>query len=167
MTTTVHGSAIELRKNNRKYFYIFLWIQISQAIYGVIYTIYVMTQVKFDDMGLKALFLILSLMGEIFFTLMLTSLLMFHTYLMVNNLTTWETLSWNKISHMKIWPRKYGSPFDGGIRENIRQYFNPGQGNNFIQWKMPRALPSIEEGEKIIERRKYSYLFEKIFIKCQ
>lgn len=145
----------------------FVCLQIVQAIYGVMYTIYIMTQITYENFGLDKFLLFVSLFGEIFFTIMLSSLISFHTYLMMNNLTTWETLSWNKISHMKVWPRKYGSPFDKGFKENVRLYFSSSQREGSIQWRMPRKLPSIYEGERKMESRKYSYLFEKFFIKCQ
>mmetsp|Transcript_33708 Transcript_33708/g.33199 ORF Transcript_33708/g.33199 Transcript_33708/m.33199 type:complete len:166 (+) Transcript_33708:929-1426(+) len=165
MTIIVHGSEIEWLKNNRRFFYVYVCLQIAQAIYGLMYTIYIMTQISYDSFGLDKLMLFLSLFGELFFTIMLSSLISFHTYLMVNNLTTWETLSWNKISHMKVWPRKYGSPFDKGYKENIKLYFLGHHKKGAIKWQMPTSLPSINQGEKMIEKRKYSYMFEKVFIK--
>ena len=39
------------------------------------------------------------------------ALLILHTYLAAKNLSSWEYFSWMKITYMKIWPRKYGSPF--------------------------------------------------------
>jgi len=39
------------------------------------------------------------------------ALLILHTYLASKNLSSWEYFSWMKITYMKIWPRKYGSPF--------------------------------------------------------
>ena len=45
------------------------------------------------------------------FELFVGSLLVFHTHLMLINLTSWEYLSWMKISYLKVWPRRYGSPF--------------------------------------------------------
>jgi hypothetical protein len=79
-----------------------------------------------------------------FFILMVTSLIAFHTYLAANNLTTWESLSWKKISYMKIWPRKYGSPFFISYTENLRIFFSSKVG--FHSWKMPISLPSFDEG---------------------
>lgn len=68
---------------------------------------------------------------------------------------------------MRIWPRKYGSPFDQGWKKNIKLYFFGKTKGKYMSWKMPKKLPSIQQGEKIIQRRKWSYIFEKAFIKCQ
>ena len=94
-----------------------------QTLYGLLYTFFIMFQISYKNFGVAKLFLFLSLLGEIFFVLMLSSLISFHVYLLMNNFTTWETLSWNKISYMRIWPRKYGSPFDKGVRQNLKLYF--------------------------------------------
>jgi hypothetical protein len=57
------------------------------------------------------------------FFFMVASLLVFHTYLASRNLTTWEFLSWMKVSYMKVWPKKYGSPFSrGSKRENFKLF---------------------------------------------
>jgi palmitoyltransferase len=156
-----------LERNNRKYFFIYVTIQTIQVIFGLLYTVYVITQISFSLIKIGSYLIILSLLAEIFFTLMLLSLILFHIYLMINNFTTWETLSWNKISYMRVWPRKYGSPFDFGFKKNLQLYFWPKNEGRYLTWKLPKKLPSIETGEKIIENRKWSYLFEKVFIKCQ
>lgn len=115
---------------------------------------------------LASYMIILSLIGEIFFTLMLLSLVVFHTYLLLNNFTTWETLSWNKISYTRIWPRKYGSPFNRGMKQNVILYFFEKATDRYYTWKMPRKLPSLRRGEQIIKSRRWSSLFERTFIRC-
>jgi hypothetical protein len=139
----------------------------AQVLYGMLYTLYIMSQISFSKISFALLMIIVSLLGEIFFTLMLSSLVVFHVYLVINNFTTWETLSYNKISYIRIWPRKYGSPFDRGLKENIKLYFKEKVQGRFLTWKMPTKLPTILQGEKMIENRHYSYQFEKAFIKCQ
>ncbi len=53
-------------------------------------------------------------------------LIVLHTYLISRGLTSWEYFSWMKITYMKVWPRKYGSPFTRGtISENFKEYFTP------------------------------------------
>lgn len=44
-------------------------------------------------------------------------------------MTTWECLSWNKISYLKDWPRKLGSPFSKDVKTNLKIYFL-GSNNN-------------------------------------
>lgn len=58
---------------------------------------------------------IVTLVIEGLFLLFVAYLLIFHTYLALSNTTTWECLSWSKISYLKEWPRKYGSPFNIGL----------------------------------------------------
>ena len=72
------------------------------------------------------------------FGLMVTSLLALHTYLACGNITTWEHLSWAKISYLKDWPRTYGSPFSEGPWLNLRTYCCP-QGCKV--WVLPQTLP--------------------------
>jgi hypothetical protein len=139
----------------------------AQVLYGMLYTFYILSQISLSKISFALLMIIVSLLGEIFFTLMLSSLVVFHIYLVINNFTTWETLSYNKISYIRIWPRKYGSPFDRGLKENIKLYFKEKVQGRFLTWKMPTKLPTIIQGEKMIEKRQYSYKFEKAFIKCQ
>lgn len=163
MIITVHGLEIELLKNNRKYFFVYIWAQFFQIFYGFIYTIYIISMV-----GMKTFtnyLLVLCLIIEIFFTLMLSSLLIFHTYLLVNNATTWEALSWNSISYLNVWPKKYGSPFNKGLKQNIKMYFCTHPGSKIHIWKMPKKLPTFEQGEKIIASRKWSSMLENMCIK--
>ena len=167
MIIIVHGLEIELLKNNRKYFIIYIWIQTLQVLFGLWYTGYIISTITIDLSKFTFYMLVLSLLSEIFFSLMLLSLIIFHTYLILNNLTTWESLSWNKISYMRLWPRKYGSPFDRGSVQNLKLYFWEKSKSKITIWKMPKKLPSIQQGEKIINRRKWSYLLEKICIRWQ
>lgn len=167
MTITVLGSEIELLKNNKKYFIIYIWIQTIQVLFGLLYTGYIIWTITIDLSKFTFYMLALSLISEVFFSLMLVSLIIFHTYLIFNNLTTWESLSWNKISYMRLWPRKYGSPFDRGSIQNLKLYFWEKSKSKIIIWKMPKKLPSIQQGEKIIKSRRWSYLLEKLCIRCQ
>lgn len=57
-----------------------------------------------------------------FFIIMVTCLLGYHTYLAMANQTTWENVSWEKISYMKMFSRKFGSPFSKGLFSNIYYY---------------------------------------------
>ena len=167
MIIIVLGSEIELERNNKKYFFCYISIQTIQILYGLLYTIWILFSVNLSLYALKTHLLLLSLLWEIFFSLMMLSLIFFHAYLVLNNLTTWEALSWNKISYMRIWPRKYGSPFDRGTKQNLKLYFWMKSKSKFTNWKMPTKLPSIKNGEEIIKNRKISYMFEKIWIKWQ
>ena len=64
-----------------------------------------------DRFTVEAMVGVGALVVSVFFSLMVGSLVVMHAYLIVKNLTTWEYLSWQRISYMKVWPKKYGSPF--------------------------------------------------------
>jgi hypothetical protein len=69
-------------------------------------------------------------------------------YLIAINLTSWEFMSWMRITYLKVWPRKYGSPFgQEGIRKNIRMFccYNFGRKKQCYQWKMPKTLPKLKD----------------------
>ena len=81
---------------------------------------------------------------DILFQLFVVYLLVFHSYLAVTNLTTWECLSWDKISYLKLWPRRLGSPFNIGIKKNLMCYFCYDlSGDNYFVWRLPRRRPDI------------------------
>ena len=85
-----------------------------------------------------------------FFTLCFTgfvlALIVFHTILASKNLTSWEYISWMRITYLKVWPKKYGSPFsEGSPGANLRQFFcYPfSKRLRIYPWKMPKTLPKI------------------------
>ena len=70
----------------------------------------------------------------------------FHSYLLTKNVTTWECLSGKKISYLADWPRELGSPWNFGIKDNIRTHLCYNQTKeDFFIWKMPRKRPSKGE----------------------
>lgn len=82
------------------------------------------------------------------FTLMVTALFGFHSYLAISNLTTCklhigEVASWEKISYLKQWPREYGSPFSRGVGGNLRFYCCMKLAPMHTVWKMPKQLPKV------------------------
>jgi hypothetical protein len=74
-----------------------------------------------------ALFLLLVCVA---FTLFVLPLSVFHTYLISVNLTSWEFLSWMRITYLKVWPKKYGSPFSLGTKGNIKMFLTYNYGKN-------------------------------------
>lgn len=91
---------------------------------------------------------IVTLIIEGIFTLFVTYLLIFHSYLIFNNITTWECLSWSRISYLRDWPRNYGSPFNLGLRSNFRLYFCYDlTKDNYFVWRMPKSRPENSEIE--------------------
>lgn len=115
-------------EKNRVYFFVFLVVLFIE----IIMTLYIFIQAYIPSSELDQWFNnnLFALCGSIitgFFFLMVGSLLCIHLYLASNNLTTWEFLSWNKISYMKVWPKIHGSPFSQGKGKlyNLSLYFCP------------------------------------------
>jgi hypothetical protein len=84
---------------------------------------------------------------DIIFQLFVVYLIFFHSYLAATNTTTWECLSWEKISYLKLWPKKLGSPFNIGFMKNLRLYFLINEynltGDNYFVWRLPKRRPDI------------------------
>lgn len=77
---------------------------------------------------------------EIFFLVMLSSLLMYHSYLATTNQTTWENLSWSKITYLEELDESEGSPFSEGGLKNLLLYCKfRMRTKQFIDWK-PTSL---------------------------
>ncbi|CAG9335970.1 ZDHHC12 [Blepharisma stoltei] len=76
-----------------------------------------------------------------FFLFFVTCLLVFHTYLAITNQTTWENISWERISYLKKWPKSYGSPFSKGCLSNIYIYCCKPLPKTYTSWIMPARLP--------------------------
>ena len=77
-----------------------------------------------------------------FFSVMVTFLLIFHSYLIANNKTTWEQLSWDKISYLSKWPKKHGSPFTFGLVKNIHYYCCKPLPKAYTLWAFPNKIPN-------------------------
>lgn len=73
-----------------------------------------------------------------FFILMVTCLFGYHSYLAIVNQTTWENVSWEKISYLKRIPKKQGSPFSKGILFNLWFYCWKKLPVNYTNWYIPR-----------------------------
>jgi len=79
----------------------------------------------------------------VFFTIMLTCLLLFHSYLACSNRTTWEHVSWEKISYLKEWPINYGSPFSRGCIPNLYMYCLAKVPRPYRLWEVPMEFPEV------------------------
>ena len=65
----------------------------------------------------------LVIVASIGFSLFIMNLIIFHSYLLIKNVTTWEFLSWSKVSYLRDWPKNFGSPFDLGWKANMKLFF--------------------------------------------
>lgn len=48
-----------------------------------------------------------------------------------------EKLAWSKITYLKDWPEKYGSPFSKGYKYNLKYYCCEVFTNVIKEWKIP------------------------------
>ena len=112
-------------ERNKFFFFWFLQLQFAQIIAGLLICIEVLIWKDKDNEQLTEtnqiliLFLFLICIG---FTMFVLPLVVFHSYLICVNLTSWEFLSWMRITYMKVWPKRYGSPFSVGIIGNLRMF---------------------------------------------
>lgn len=126
-------------ERNKGFFYVYLWSQ--QLLIALLMALAVRLVLKNQHVVLAWITLVVG----IGFSLFLLNLILFHSYIITKNITTWEFLSWSKVSYLKEWPRRHGSPFDLGFWANLKLVFMYTQqtGNHFI-WKMPYRLPDYQ-----------------------
>jgi len=103
-------------ERNKKYFYTYVWFQLGL----LAMMLYLGLRLIIKD--ISVVFGYLTVILASLFLLFVINLIVFHTYTLSQNITTWECLSWSKISYLKHWPRKLGSPYDLGCRANWRLF---------------------------------------------
>jgi len=78
-------------------------------------------EMKFSKMTLLEGYIGFSCLVLLGLTVFVIILLIFHTLLASKGLTSWEFISWRNITYLKLWPRKYGSPFtEGSTSGNLK-----------------------------------------------
>ena len=99
-------------ERNKKYFFTYICFPLALLIMMVGLAIrLIITDIQ------KVFGYISAIVGSLFILFVL-NLIIFHSYILTRNMTTWECLSWAKISYLQHWPRRLGSPFDLGCRTN-------------------------------------------------
>ena len=135
-------------ERNRKHFYLYLWLQQIQIAIVSFLIWRILPQ-------LPTFWWWFMVISAVLFNLFVFYLIVFHTYLACTNTTTWECLSWDKISYLKLWPRSLGSPFNIGIRKNLRLYFCFNlSGDNYFVWRLPKRRPDIMAKKQLELQRK-------------
>ena len=128
-------------ERNRKHFYSYLWLQEAQLIMVTMLAIWQMPSTFGNVAFIVALL----------FQLFVVYLILFHSYLAATNTTTWEFLSWEKISYLKLWPKHLGSPFNIGLAKNLRLYFCFDlSGDNYFVWRLPKRRPDIYVNQNFV-----------------
>ena len=126
-------------ERNRKHFYGYLWLQQIQ----LAMTFYLVLRLINGEENKTFGYIMMVI--DIIFSIFVINLLIFHSYLASTNTTTWECLSWDKISYLKLWPRNLGSPFNIGFCKNLRLYFCFNlTGDNYFVWRLPKRRPDID-----------------------
>ena len=128
-------------QNNRRWFYLYLALQMTLLWWGDVLAV---EAFDWHEGGVWAV-CVNSLRGGLlvvlgFFTLMVTLLFAFHTYLASRNVTTWELLSWYKISYLKDFDRREGSPYSRGFCGNLKQYFCEALPKHYKDWQPPEPF---------------------------
>ncbi|CAG9332133.1 unnamed protein product [Blepharisma stoltei] len=132
-------------EKNRFYFYWYLVVQCIQLWWANIWNI-----LSFESSSSVIYWLVenwlrlLLMIVLLFFTLMVTCLLGFHSYLALHNVTTWEIMSWSKISYLKNWPEGSQSPFSKGFVGNLYQYCCEKLPESYRVWEIPRIVKNKE-----------------------
>ena len=104
-------------EKNKAWFYFYLWAQL--ILLGQLE--YLAVRMIVEERYLWVGYLMAIVAG--LFIVFVLNLLGFHSYLIAVNITTWEQLSWNKITYLNNWKRSFGSPFGLGFKENLKLVF--------------------------------------------
>lgn len=125
-------------EKNRFFFWWYLFFEnlllwISEVLMGISFTDAVGWDWVIENWGKIPIIIIVS-----FFTFMVTCLIAYHSYLAIVNQTTWENVSWEKISYLKNSEKKRGSPFSKGIRFNLWFYCWKKYPENYTLWTVPK-----------------------------
>jgi len=124
-------------ERNHFWFYWYLVFQVAEIVLGQIKLYLCIFKENHNDDGPLYAKIILLAVTTIFFA-MTASLLVFHTYLAFANLSTWERLSWGKITYLSDWPKAWGSPFSKGVSGNL-WYFCCEKHKELVDWQMPKS----------------------------
>ena len=119
-------------EKNRLCFWVFLAVQVLEVAVCLGHGVE-----SAGEMGAEWLVLGIVAVGE----LLLSLLLVAHTFMLVRNLTTWELLAKGKITYLKHWPKRWQSPFNRGLLGNVRLYLSALPSTApFLKWHLPDAL---------------------------
>jgi palmitoyltransferase len=69
-------------------------------------------------------------------------LVVLNLILMVKNLTTWELFAWSNISYMRLYSKGWQSPFDQGLKGNLKDYWSS-NGKEIRTWKVANQSQNI------------------------
>jgi len=103
-------------ENNRVVFFWFLVFQVIEL------TVFFIEGLEGISVVEPSVALIVGLLFIAMFFIMVICLLGFHTFLAIGNLTTWEHVSWRRITYLKDLRDEGGSPFSRSVSSNVAAY---------------------------------------------
>ncbi|KAF4690381.1 hypothetical protein FOZ60_000260 [Perkinsus olseni] len=119
-------------ENNRVWFYWYLWAQWAELLWFFVAGIRRALQfpTELQDTNFAQMFgvLVLANLMAFLFLVMLTCLVSYHTYLACRGVTTWEDISWYRISYLKRIRPSEGTPFSRSLAVNLAAYCCPPSG---------------------------------------
>ena len=101
---------------------------------------------EFSKMTVLEIYIGLACFLTLILAFFVLALLIFHTMLIGRALTSWEHIAWFRINYLKVWPKKFGSPFtQGTVIANYKQFFCYPYDKRLkiYPWEMPKCLPNL------------------------
>eukprot|EP00397_Hematodinium_sp_SG-2012_P030197 GEMP01031964.1.p1 GENE.GEMP01031964.1~~GEMP01031964.1.p1 ORF type:complete len:314 (+),score=49.96 GEMP01031964.1:31-972(+) len=140
-------------ENNRASFLWFLTFQfIELGIYFVQAILTIAGSRSRSQLGFPSVFLICGTVTIFSMLMIVCCLLFFHCFLAIANLTTWENVSWQRITYLKTLKEEKGSPFSRSLRDNLLVFccspgasreFRP-EANGYTKWELgPPHVPKL------------------------
>ena len=131
MTFDHHCYLLEtcIGEKNRPLFYLFLVSELAQSVFSLSLLTTKMRVFQVD------VCLLLVLTGTSIVLCLSLLMLVFHSYLMVKGITTWEYFSWPYISYLAGVDR-HRSPFSTGVLSNLREYWSLWCYSTPRQWEL-------------------------------
>jgi len=114
-------------EGNRLFFFFFL---LAQSVELMVFSLEGVLELLEDGFNIakwmrNTPLLVLGLLIMAMLLVMTTCLLVFHTYLALFNVTTWEHISWHHVSYLRSVPPEDGSPFSVSILSNLALFCCP------------------------------------------
>lgn len=136
-------------ERNRPVFFFFLLFQFIQLIIGLfIFLEEVLLFKKNKSAAWQMTMAIVSTLICAFFIYFVGTLLYAQVYCASNNITQWEFIKWDKVTYMKVYPKKLGSPFSLGSRKaNLKLFFfgKFHRTTHAYRWTYPKTLPDVRK----------------------
>ena len=107
-------------ERNRNLFWVYLLMQFVEFL---LVLVDVGLRAREGRVGERRVYFFVVAVGVV--TMVAFLLLVFHTYLMLKNFTTWEFVRWDRISYLSIYVYRKSSPFSYGLINNLSDYFVP------------------------------------------